>query len=83
MQEDVVFTELSLDRIESGKYQLDLAAPSVGRVNQQERKNWNYESLGGELGQGTLKVVLLVSDFYLPCYCQIVKRRQGHSLTWW
>ena len=27
--------------------------------------------------QQTLKVVLLVSDFYSPCNCQIVKRRQG------
>ena len=35
-----------------------------------------------DLGTQTLKVVRL-RDFYSPCYCQIVKWRQGHTLTWW
>jgi len=38
---------------------LDKRQPLRGRVNQQDRKNWNSESPGAELGVRILKVVLL------------------------
>ena len=43
-----------------------------GGVSTSKKGEWNSDSPGDDLGTRTLKVLLLVSDLYLPCYCQIV-----------